>query len=529
MKFFFSFLSLCLAGQLAVAQTTPAKPAAKPASAKSGAEKTAQETITRPITPGGKDSLQVEYVRTEPNAELWLQPGDRLNMRVKARTGLNVSLWNKFPLQELPAAQNKGVAGLYVGSYIIQPGDKLSNLEVAVLVDDTTDVYPYTVFGTGTKLTILNPAQPLYGFTKNRNSSLSYGLGEDRLGAAKMGTLDSLVRVQVNGKIGRDYRVKLSNTLNAYIPVQQVQLEGPSTYTGESLTSSWSVSGDDAQGQYDYVRVAVGQRLPYTSYMDVSPNRLVVDIYGAVSNSNWITQHRTLREVTNVQYQQVGSDVFRVIIDLKHPQAWGYGISYQGNSLVVKIKRQPEKLKLKHLTIAVDAGHGGTSTGATGKTGIPEKDITLKIALLLQKELQKKGATVLMTRLTDSTFDTSERVRMLRKALPDLLVSVHVNSSGRPEVQGTSTYYRHLAFRPLSQALYEEVLKLDLKEFGNIGGFNFALNAPTEFPNALVETAFNSNPQDEQKLIDPAFQADMARQIRKGVARFLKETRKRKK
>lgn len=474
------------------------------------------------------DSMYVEYVRTEPDAELWLQPGDRLNVRVKAKSGLKVRLWNQHPLPEIPAVKNKGVAGLYAGTYIIQPNDKLSAQFLQVVVDDTTDTFLPAVFMTKTKVTILNPGQPIYGFTQGKMPYMNYGLGADRLGGAKMGFLDSLVRVQVTGKFGTDYRIKLSKTLQAYIPERSVNLEGPTVYTGESLTSSWSVTGDDEKGNYDYVRVAVGQRLPYTSYMDVDPSRIVVDIYGAVSNTNWITLHRTLREVKNVQYQQLSSDVMRVIVDLKHPQAWGYGISYAGNSLVIKIKRQPPKLKLKHLTIAVDAGHGGTSNGAMGKSGVPEKDITLVIAQMLEKELQKKGATVFMTRQADVTVATSDRVLKLKEVLPDILVSVHVNSAGRPEVRGTSTYYRHLAFRPLSQALYQEVLELDLKEFGNIGGFNFALNAPTEYPNALVETAFSSNPEDEKLLLDPKFQADMARQIRKGLERFLKETRKRK-
>ncbi|WP_460891435.1 N-acetylmuramoyl-L-alanine amidase [Rufibacter soli] len=513
MKFFLPLLFLCCSGQLVLAQTNPAK----------------TDPATKPITPGAHDSLQVEYVRTEPNADLWLLPGDRLNVRVKTKSGLQVRLWNQHPLQELPAAQNKGVAGLYVGSYIIQPSDKLKDQFLQVLVDDTTTALAAATHYSTTKVTILNPAQPLYGFTKTNSAYLNYGLGEDRLGGAKMGFLDSLVRVQVTGKTGRDYRIKLSNTLNAYIPVQQVQLEGVSTYTGESLTSSWSVTGDDANGKYDYVRVAVGQRLPYTSYLEMNPSRIVVDIYGAVSNSNWITQHRTLREVTNVQYQQISSDVFRATIDLCHPQAWGYSVGYQGNSLVVRVKRQPPKLKLQHLTVAVDAGHGGTNNGATGKTGVPEKEITLKIAQQLKKELEKKGAKVVMTREADISVDNSVRVQTLRQAQPDLLVSIHVNSAGRPEVQGASTYYRHVAFRPLSQALYKEVLKLDLKEFGNIGGFNFALNAPTEFPNALVETAFASNPEDEQKLINSEFQADMAEQIRKGIELFLKQTARRKK
>ncbi|WP_205501535.1 N-acetylmuramoyl-L-alanine amidase [Rufibacter psychrotolerans] len=511
MKHLFPLLVLGLLGQAATAQNTPVR---KPVSTKA---------VAAPAT----DSIKVDYVRTEPNADLWLLPGDRLNVRVKTSPGLKVSLWNQHPLQELPAGQNKGEAGLYVGSYIVQPGDKLPHQSLQVLVDDTTTALAPATHASTTQLTILNPAQPLYGLTQGNMPYMNYGLGTDRLGGAKIGYLDSLVRVQITGKVGRDYRIRLSNTLNAYIPVQQVKLEGPNTFTGESLTSSWTVSGEDANGKYDFVRVAVGQRLPFTSYMDVDPARIVVDVYGAVSNTNWMTIHRSLREVRNVQYQQVASDVYRVIIDLKHPQPWGYSVGYQGNTLVVKVKRQPEKLKLKHLTIAVDAGHGGTNVGTKGKTGIPEKEITLQIAKLLQKELQQKNVNVVMTREADVTLDNSERIRRLKEAQPDLLVSIHVNSSGRAEVQGTSTYYRHVAFRPLSQALYEEVLKLDLKEFGNIGGFNFALNAPTEYPNALVETAFASNPEDEQKLINPAFQEDMARQIRKGIERFLKETRKR--
>ncbi|RNI33261.1 N-acetylmuramoyl-L-alanine amidase [Rufibacter immobilis] len=512
MKSVVPLLLLCLTGHLSSAQKVQPK-------------KTAPAPVVT-ATSSKLDSIKVEYVRTEPNAELWLQPGDRLHLRVKSVPGLKVSLWNKLPLQELPAAQNKGVAGLYVGTYILQPTDTMTNRPVPVLLEDSAGTK--TTVYTATTVTVLNPAQPIYGLTQGKMPYMNYGLGEDRLGGAKIGFVDSLVRVQINGKVGKDYRIKLSNHLNAYIPEQQVRREGPTTFTGESLTSSWSATGEGPKGKYDVVRVAVGQRLPYTSYMDVNPTRIVVDVYGAVSNTNWMTLHRTLREVKNVQYQQIASDVYRILIDLKHPQPWGYSVGYQGTSLVIRVKRQPEKLKLKHLTIAVDAGHGGTNVGTKGKTGIPEKEITLKIAQQLKKELEKTKATVVMTRETDVTVDNLERVRILREAQPDLLVSVHVNSAGRPEVQGTSTYYRHVAFRPLSQALYEEVLKLGLKEFGNIGGFNFALNAPTEFPNALVETAFSSNPEDEQRLINPHFQQDMAKQIRKGVQRFLKETRKRK-
>jgi N-acetylmuramoyl-L-alanine amidase len=106
------------------------------------------------------------------------------------------------------------------------------------------------------------------------------------------------------------------------------------------------------------------------------PSRIVVDIFGATSNTNWITQRSSTKEIKNAYYEQTEDDVFRVIIELKHPQHWGYSIYYQGKRLVIKVKRQPEGLSLKKLKVAVDAGHGGDNNGATGgTTGIQEKKL----------------------------------------------------------------------------------------------------------------------------------------------------------
>ncbi|MFM2327730.1 MAG: hypothetical protein RIR31_1932, partial [Bacteroidota bacterium] len=121
---------------------------------------------------------------------------------------------------------------------------------------------------------------------------------------------------------------------------------------------------------------------------------------GATNNTNWITQLENVQEIKNVYYEQVEDEVFRIIIELKHPQHWGHQIYYQGNNLVIKIKRQPENLSLSKLTIAVDAGHGGSNTGAGGPTGSSEKMLTLAVALKLQKALEKQGVKVIMTRTT---------------------------------------------------------------------------------------------------------------------------------
>jgi N-acetylmuramoyl-L-alanine amidase len=57
--------------------------------------------------------------------------------------------------------------------------------------------------------------------------------------------------------------------------------------------------------------------------------------------------------------------------------------------------------------------------------------------------------------------------------------------------------------------------------FGNVGGFNFSLNAPTDIPNVLVELAFMSNPEDEMRLLDDDFRKEIAERIVGGVEEWL--------
>ncbi|MBL0357541.1 MAG: N-acetylmuramoyl-L-alanine amidase [Chitinophagaceae bacterium] len=277
--------------------------------------------------------------------------------------------------------------------------------------------------------------------------------------------------------------------------------------------------GDSA---YDYVKLNLFAKLPYQSFQLVDPSRIVVDVFGATNNTNWITQQLTAKEIKSTGYEQMADGIFRISIQLKHQQHWGHQVYYNGNSLVIKIKHQPESLLLKNLIIAVDAGHGGTNNGAVGATGVYEKEITLALSLKLKKALEKEGARVITTRESERFFDNKERILFYRDSLPDLLLSVHLNSSEDPfRVSGTSTYYRYIGFKPLSLLIYRRMLELGLKEYGNTGSFNFMLNSPTEYPNALVETLFLSNLEEEAKILDPAYQQQMVDKIVLGVKDFL--------
>ena len=130
-----------------------------------------------------------------------------------------------------------------------------------------------------------------------------------------------------------------------------------------------------------------------------------------------------------------------------------------------------------------------------------------------------------MTRTKDTSLSMPERIEMLKTYNPDLLVSIHLNSAASDTTQGTSTYYRYIGFRPLSVAILNRMLTLGLKEFGNVGNFNFALSGPTDYPNALVEVAFLSNREEEKKILSPKFHKAVAQKIYLGIMDWLKQAK----
>ena len=248
----------------------------------------------------------------------------------------------------------------------------------------------------------------------------------------------------------------------------------------------------------------------------------MVDIFGATNNTNWITQMENTKQIKNVYYEQLEDEILRVTIVLKHQQHWGHQIYYNGNRLMIKVRRQPASLELRNLTIAIDAGHGGGNTGASGPTGSSEKELALAVSLKLRQALRMQGAKVIMTRTIEKFVDNKDRILMYRDSMPDLLISIHLNSSSDPiHVAGASTYYRYIGFRKLSLDIYKRMLELGLMEYGNTGSFNFMLNSPIEYPNALVEMLFLSNPEEEMKILDENFQQQMAGKIVLGIKDFL--------
>jgi N-acetylmuramoyl-L-alanine amidase len=489
--------------------------------ARSSGKAAAHKKLTYHYTIPAHDTIKtltVADIDIFPEGNLIVTPGDKLQFRVKALPGCNVVVNKNIPLYEMPGK----LPGTYQGEYTVTDTDNFlaTNLPVAIVAPDGET---FTTRASS-KISMLSSLPSDMIVTKGRLAHLLFGIGEDRLGGSKIGYIDSLIPLRVTGKVSSLYKVQLSKYRSAYIPDDVVDFLPKGTFTPSSLTTNWRVYGDSL---FDYVQVGMFTRLPYQSAQLLDPSRIVVDIFGATNNTNWITQLEGTKEIKNVYYEQLEDEVLRVTIVLNHRQHWGHQVYYEGNRLTIKVRRQPAKLELRNLRIAVDAGHGGGNMGASGPTGSSEKELALAVSLKLRQALRLQGAKTIMTRTTETYVDNKDRILMYRDSLPDLLVSIHLNSSSDPiNVGGTGTFYRYIGFRKLSYDIYKRMLELGLKDYGNTGSFNFMLNSPIEYPNALVEMLFISNPEEEMKILDENFQQQIADKIVLGIKDFLEECKK---
>lgn len=465
------------------------------------------------------DSIVIESAMMRPAEDHWYRAGEMVECQIKGTPGATVTFMNSIAMRELSPQEAHGLQGVYRGVYMVQPSDTLRNVPIEFRLEKNGKV---ATRSSTAKISFMGQELPRVAVARMERTALYYGTGDDRLGGAVMSYVKAGVRMVVTGKIGHQLRVALAEGHEAWVDQHAVELQPTPSFLPAAETGNWNVYGDQ---KLDYVTVSMNDKLPYVSYQEVEPTRIVIDLFGAEANSNWIIQNGTAKEIKNVYYMPAGTGIVRIVIELKHRQSWGYDIGYDYSGLVIKIRRQPERLKIKALTFALDAGHGGTNLGALGSTGAKEKDVNLATVLQLKELLEDKGAKVILTRDIDTNLTMVDRLKKSVNSGADILIAVHSNSIGlttNPELtKGVSTYYKHIFFRPLSSSILNEVMKTGLTSAGNVGSFNFTLNAPTDLPNALVELAYMSNPEDEMKLLDPEFRKKIVQRIMDGIDDFL--------
>lgn len=220
-------------------------------------------------------------------------------------------------------------------------------------------------------------------------------------------------------------------------------------------------------------------------------------------------------------------------------------------------------------TVVIDPGHGGLESGAKGKFGNLEKDITLAVSLKLKALIEKDmGFEVVLTRDRDVDVSIENRSAIANNRKAGLFISIHANGSVQRKAAGSETFFlslnatdeetRRLAYLEnnssalqsridpssdddLMMILWDMAQNAYIKQSSRLaelvqaeldamlGTRNrgikqapFKILTGVACPAILVEAAFISNPDEEQKLASDAFQTKVAEAIYRGLALFLK-------
>ena len=308
-----------------------------------------------------------------------------------------------------------------------------------------------------------------------------------------------------------------------------------------------------------------------------NPERVVIDL-PATKLASGVRAPRASGPVKSVRTAMRDRGTLRVVLELSRPLASSSRTS--GSQLIIDlgtpapvVAAAPVAVRAAHapadegrdVIVAIDAGHGGQDPGASGRSGTREKDVVLAIAKALAKRIDAEpGMRAYLTRSDDRFIPLRDRIKLARNARADLFVSIHADSIRNRDVSGSSVYV--LSDRGASSEaarwLAEQENAADLKGGVSLGDKNdqlasvlmdvsqtasigssmvaaervlgqldrvgtirktqvqqaaFVVLKSPDIPSMLVETAYISNPAEEQKLRTQAHQQAIADAIFAGV------------
>ncbi|MDZ7634466.1 MAG: N-acetylmuramoyl-L-alanine amidase [Bacteroidales bacterium] len=307
--------------------------------------------------------------------------------------------------------------------------------------------------------------------------------------------------MKTSGKVGGNYRIRLSNTETGFIAADDAEpVSGSRVQPVYSVTS---MSCGPAAGA-DVVSIPYLEPVPYEVYPDPDGKRLVITLFGAESAATWVTHRKGCMMIDKLTWEQTTPETFRVYVNLKTEDIWGYDLRPAGRSLVLRVKYPPSydltsDKPLTGLKIAIEAGHGGSNTGAIGLSGLVEKEINLDLSFRLGDLCSAMGAEVVQVRDTDRDMALIEKRNIAIESGADMLISIHANAGGRGylSVAGTSTYWHNPFWAPLAQTIYDRLLETGLAEFGVVGSFNYTVTRASQLPGqCLLSRAFMSHAEE---------------------------------
>lgn len=515
--------------------------------------------VRRVVPDAGRLTVGAAWVDTlslAPSGRVWLGQGEYLTLGVRAAEGAQVRLrlsdGTSVPLTPQPGAlevtagvrafdrdtarlRTPVVRDRYVGllrgrAVGPDPGDVLP-LPFALVPVDTAWATVEAIVGADTararwplQVAVLDSMPLVAELTDDTAQGTvpdSLTVGRAVPGGTYTWFFPSGTRAAVTGRRNGDLRLRLSREAEAWVPVVEARAVARGGPAPSAVVGSVTVTPAADRAS---VRIPLSQRVPFR--VDETDRALVVTLYGASGDVDWMRYGATDSLVRRMSWRQDAADEVSLTFELSRP-VWGYRTRWDRSDLVVDIRRPPvidEGQPLRGRLIAVDPGH--PPGGATGPTGLSEAEANLGVAFELRRLLEEAGAKVLMTRTTDSAVDLWPRVHLAEQAGADVLISIHNN--GLPDGinpfvnNGTSVYYNHPRSVPLARAIQAALLsRLGLRDLG-IGRGDLALVRGTWMPSVLTEGLFMMMPDQEAALRSADGRHRYAQAVLDGLREYLR-------
>ncbi|HYH03870.1 MAG TPA: N-acetylmuramoyl-L-alanine amidase [Bacillota bacterium] len=497
--------------------------------------------VTRNVSVAGLETappavpLTIESVTPRQDQELL--PGDWVQVFCKGSPGMKAYFTVKGSRRVFPMTET--VAGSYHGVYRIGSKGLPSQATFKVtLVDGKNRKVSRQAQG---RVSLFAKALPVMAEVIDPDTILRSGpaIGpDDKAGYEMFPVLGT--RLQLTGRIGNEYRVRLNQTKTVWVNANQVKLLPPGTPI--ALIPVGDISVQNA-GKATQIRIPLEHKLPFRVEADSEGKYLDLLLYGAFSNTDRIA-NTTGSVIRQLSWFQEEEETYRLRVATQANSWWGYDVRYEingqgANELILELRTPPPfaagKSALDGLTIAVDAGHGA-GNGAIGCTGYAEGDANLAMALNLRDKLLAKGVKVILTRPGAEDVALGQRPKIARQNQADLLLSLHNNSmgyGGNPlEKHGFEIYYYTPMSYGLAQAIHESYgatfrsgSKFVLPDGGLRYG-NLAVCRVAQMPAVLIESAYMIVPQEEAYLKNEEFRSACSEAIITGLERYALQMRR---
>jgi N-acetylmuramoyl-L-alanine amidase len=462
-------------------------------------------------------------------------PGDYVDVVCKGSPGSKAyftikGVKGRFPMIETDAAPG----GIYQGVYLVGNRDKLKKSRIKVTLEDKKNKKK-SMESDGT-LTSFPNALPVMVETTSPYTILRTGPAlapDDKAGYLMYPSVGTLL--QITGRKGDEYRVRLTKTKTVWVSISQVKQLAEGTRPAHIVAGGIWINTDDRSAR---IHLPLGCKIPFKVEPDFDGKYIDISFYGAFSNTDMIS-NPAMGVIRNLSWFQDDEETYRLQVSTIPNGWWGYDARYEGNEFVFELRTPPPMAAgsspLAGLTIAVDAGHGVPDTGAIGATGYTEKDANFALAMNLRDKLLAKGANVLMIRKDNDDVPLNDRPRIAWQNKADILVSIHNNSlpvGGNPFTKhGFGVYY----FTSMSLALAKEIHTAYNETLGATSEFNLpddglyydnlALTRSPQMPSVLTESAYMIVPEEEAYLKTDNFRSACANAILTGIERYARSMR----